>query len=48
MSKLLQFFNVENVKELCNLGKYTHYSLKIRQDLLNTSIYTLEKMCATR
>lgn len=48
MSKLLKLFNAANVKELCDLGEFIHFSLKIRQDLLNTSIYTLEKMCATR
>lgn len=37
MCKLLQLFHVENVKELCNLGKFIHFSLKIRQDLLNAN-----------
>lgn len=37
MCKLLQLFNVENVKELCNLGKFIHFGLKLRKDLLNAN-----------
>lgn len=34
MSKLLKLFNAANVKELCDLGEFIHFSLKMRQDLL--------------
>ena len=32
--KLLQLFNITNVKELCNLGKYICRALKLRADTL--------------
>ena len=32
--KLLQLFNITNVKQLCNLGKYICRALKLRADTL--------------
>ena len=32
--KLLQLFNITNVKQLCNLGKYICRVLKLRADTL--------------
>lgn len=30
MFKFLKFFNVVNVKELCDLGEFIYFSLKMR------------------
>lgn len=35
MFKLLQLFNNENFKDMCNLGKYIYYSMKLRNDICN-------------
>ena len=33
--KFIQLLSIRNVHQLCNLGKYLHFALKVRENLVN-------------